>query len=294
MGIPVIFLSPNERHRLQYVECQPVAALADYVECFWVVRDRSRQRTPDRILPDGCPEWIIHAGDAFERENAGRWVRQPKSFLAGTLSRPLLVRGGKHVCTLGIRFRPGAAAVLLDIDLSRTADREVDLAPLLKEGATALVAAVCGARTTRQMLSAAQDCLLKIATPRLQRVPKSRVAVDRLRASQGRIRVDALAKSHGVARRTLERWFQRELGISPKQYARIVRLNSVLASMSATERSRIVEVALDAGYFDEAHLLLDFRALAGRKPRSGRETDGKLARHFTRPERLRALLQELS
>ena len=84
--------------------------------------------------------------------------------------------------------------------------------------------------------------------------------------------------------------FARDLGIRPKVYARIVRLNAVLATLDDAERARAVDLALEAGYFDQAHLLRDFRILAGRTPRAGRERDGEMARHFTHPERLKALL----
>jgi hypothetical protein len=64
----------------------------------------------------------------------------------------------------------------------------------------------------------------------------------------------------------------------------------VLAGLDAAERTSAVDLALAAGYFDQAHLLRDFRSLAGRGPRAGGEQDGELARHFTRPERLQLLL----
>ncbi len=78
-------------------------------------------------------------------------------------------------------------------------------------------------------------------------------------------------------------------GIPPKLFARIVRLNAFLERSGEGTRERMVDLALDAGYFDQAHLLLDFRVLAGRSPGRERGTDGDLARHFTLPARLRAL-----
>ncbi len=60
----------------------------------------------------------------------------------------------------------------------------------------------------------------------------------------------------------------------PEAFARIVRLNAVLAGLDAAERASAVDVALAAGYLDQAHLLRDFRALAGRTPRASRERDG--------------------
>jgi AraC-like DNA-binding protein len=276
---------------MQYIETPPVAALTRHLECVWMVRDRPRRkRTPDRVLPDGCPEWIVHIGDPFERWSGDRWLVQPTGFFAGTLSKPWVLRAGTRVCTLGIRFKPGAAAALLNMDLSNAADREIDLATVLGPAALALAAAVKGQRTTAQRLQAAQDHLVRLCRSRLQIHPRSHAAVRCIVRSKGTVRVAALAAAVGTTRRTLERIFRRELGVSPKQYARIVRLNAVLASLDLEQREQTVQVALDMGYFDQAHLLRDFRALAGRKPQAKPHADGQLARHFTHPKRLQRLL----
>jgi transcriptional regulator GlxA family with amidase domain len=108
--------------------------------------------------------------------------------------------------------------------------------------------------------------------------------------SRGSQRIDEIARVLGFTRRRLERVCARGLGIRPKLFARIVRLNAVLAGLEAAEHASAVDLALDAGYFDQAHLLRDFRGLAGRRLRAGRDRDGELARNFTHPERLRLLL----
>jgi AraC-like DNA-binding protein len=274
---------------LSYIERRPPQALTPFIECFWIVHGPARRghRPPDRVLPDGCPEWIVHVGDCFERLIGERWTPQPRCFLAGTLTRPWLIRGGAHLRTLGIRFKPGAAATLLDISLAGAADTEIELGDLSRQ----LTTVVISVRTTERMLEAAQRLLLSIAGPRLTLVPRTSKATARIRSTKGNVRIDALAASLGASRRTLERWFDTELGISPKQYARIVRFNAVLSAVAENERAELVDLAMEAGFFDQAHLLLDARRLAGRALRRGAAADGELARHFTRPDRLRELLE---
>lgn len=277
---------------LRYVEHLPAPPLAPFVECLWVVRDpRPRdRRTPDRILPDGCPEWIVHAADPFARRSDGRWRNQPRSFIAGTLSQPWWVKAGREVRTLGIRFRPGALAALSGTSMAGRNDREIAPSVFLGAAARRLPAAVRAEHRTAGMIRAAETELLRLAGPRLGGRPVTAPAVRILVRSCGRERIDAVARELGWTRRRLERAFRRELGISPKLYARIVRLNAVLATLHGPERVRAVEVAIDAGYFDQAHLLHDFRLLAARPPGAGAKSDGPLARHFTRPARLRTLL----
>ena len=242
-------------------------------------------------MPDGCPELIVHLGDPFARWIDCRWVVQPRAFLAGTLSRPWLLRAGRRIDTVGIRFRAGETTGVLPLSMAGASDRELALAGIVGRGAAgALVRTLRSARTgTARFVAAERWLAARLGEARPRRITAAR-AVALIRAGGGQARIDDVARSLGWSRRRIERAFARDLGIRPKVYARIVRLNAVLATLEDTERPRAVDLALEAGYFDQAHLLRDFRILAGRTPRSRRESDGEMARHFTDPRRLKALL----
>jgi AraC-like DNA-binding protein len=171
-------------------------------------------------------------------------------------------------------------------------DRELPLARLAGTARVrALLDGVVGAGSRSARLRAAQEWLLERPCDTGPPRAETRAAVGLVLRSGGQRRVDAIASALGIGRRRLERAFARDVGLRPKLFARIVRLNAVLSGMVAAERATAVDLALDAGYFDQAHLLRDFRTLAGRTPGSSAEADGELARHFTRPERLRTLLR---
>lgn len=278
---------------LRYREHRPRPELRPYLECLWLVADPvARARAPERVVPDGCPELIVHLGDCFARRHADRWLAQPRVFLAGTLTRPWLLRAGRRVLTLGVRFRPGRVTALLPVSMPTATDREARLREIVGPGsARALTRALRAARGAAARFAAAEDWLLaRLPATAPPPAAGAASAVRRVLEARGALRIDALARSLGWTRRRLERAFARELGIRPKLFARIVRLNAVLADLDAAERGSAVDLALAAGYFDQAHLLREFRFLAGRRPRAGGAQDGELARHFTRPERLRLLL----
>ena len=285
---------PDARTTLRYLEYPPPPALHAHTECLWMVWDSARRarRPPDRVVPDGCPELIIHLADCFSRQHGRRWVRQPRAFLAGALTRPWLVRGGPRLRTLGIRFRPGSVTRWFDVDMKRTADREVPLDRLIGRGeARALLARLDRVTTQGGIVRLAERWLL--ARPVRAEGPgdeAARAGVRKLIAGRGRTRIAALADQLGVSPRQLERGFARNLGLRPKLFARIVRLHAALALLAAEDRIAAVDWALEAGYFDQAHLARDFRVVAGRPARSGGERDGELARHFTAPKRLLAFL----
>jgi AraC-like DNA-binding protein len=274
---------------VKYVEKAAVASLLPFVECVWAVSAKRCSGIPERIVPDGCPEIIVHLGDPFERLIGRKWRRQPRAFLAGTLTRPFTLRSGRDVLTIGLRFRPAGFTALFGGNLAGTADHEVPLGDLVgAERGRDLVARLEVARTIPQRLDAAIAWLVE-RRPRDRAVARSAPALRLIVGARGQMPVVELARRLDVSRRQLERIFLRDLGVGPKMYARIVRLNTVLARLDEVERASVVDLALEAGYFDQAHLLRDFRLLAGRSPRRASESDGRLARHFIRPARLRPL-----
>jgi AraC-like DNA-binding protein len=276
---------------LRYVEHPAPAAIAAAVECVWRVTDRVARpdRPPDRVLPDGCPELIVHVGDRYARRIEGRFVGQPAAFLAGTLSRPWVILAPSRVATIGVRFRPGGLTALFGATLDGTADREVRLEELPAPIGD-LVAAIRAARAPAAMCRAAERWLLRRVAACPDAGALCRDAVRLIQRRRGRITVDALSAAVGLPRRRLERVFRRETALTPKQYIRIVRLNVVLRALAAAERDRLVDLAIDAGYFDQAHMARDFKALTARRASARRADDGELAVHLTRPDRLARLL----
>lgn len=277
---------------IEYRELLPPASLRPFLECLWFATGDAPDlvRAPQRIVPDGCPELIVQLGERFERRVNGRWRAQPARFVAGTLTAPWWVRPTGPVSTLGARFRAGAIRALLPIDLVAGVDRETPL--------EAIVGRAEDRRLARQIELSADDAerLSVLGDWLAARLGErgwllaTRDAVGAIVRSRGRCRIEPLGGPTERERRALQREFRRELGISPKRFARIVRLSALLAKLGESERDSAVDLALELGYFDQAHMLRDVRLLAGRKLRSPRAADGALGAAFTEPERLRRML----
>lgn len=91
--------------------------------------------------------------------------------------------------------------------------------------------------------------------------------------------VTGLAESLRTSPRTLQRLFARDVGISPKRLARIVRFQRVFAAWREDPDS-LARVAAECGYFDHAHLVRDFRELAGLPPATFLENQPAFTRFF--------------
>lgn len=89
---------------------------------------------------------------------------------------------------------------------------------------------------------------------------------------RGRVTIEALAYDAGLSRRQLERRFLLEVGAPPKLYARIARFNHVLELLAESLAPDWPDIAYLCGYYDQAHLIREFRRFTGQTP-------GAYARH---------------
>ncbi len=188
------------------------------------------------------------------------------SFVAGLYDGPAEVTSPGHQRGIEVDLTPFGARRLLGVPMHELANRTVELSDVLGPGAARLA----------DRLQAAPDwgtrfALLGAALERrLERAPRPVASIEwawrRLAASEGRLGVATLAAELGVSRQHLSAGFRRELGLPPKAMARILRFRRVVRALEAAPGEDWGPLALDAGYYDQAHFNRDFRAFAGTTP----------------------------
>ncbi|HEY0435587.1 MAG TPA: helix-turn-helix domain-containing protein, partial [Phenylobacterium sp.] len=91
-------------------------------------------------------------------------------------------------------------------------------------------------------------------------------AARELHRRSGSTLVSDLAASVELGVRQFERRFRREIGMSPKLYARVVRFEAALRAKAAQPKTQWTEIAHGLGYFDQMHMVHDFNRLSGESP----------------------------
>lgn len=175
-----------------------------------------------------------------------------------------------------IRFKPGWAVPLFGVAANEVTDRIVPLEAVWGDAGADLYGRLVETDDVATLL----DCVSGVLVQRARRAFESSSARLARRAARlledGEARVDRVAARLGITDRHLRRAFTEHVGVGPKHFARSVRLqHAVRLSTSSNDWSRI---ALDAGYFDQAHFIADFRQLMGVTP-GAFETDAREA-HF--------------
>jgi len=276
---------------IEYVEQPPPAALSPHVEALWWMRRSTPDPAgpPERVLPDGCVELVLHLRDAFAAgSDPARLAPQPSAVLVGQLTGRFFLQPRARVETMGIRFRPGGAFAFLGPRVHELTGRVVSLRDVWGAAASELQETVASAAGRPAQAAAAQRWLLR----RLATAPAPDRAVDAaVRAIVGRrgaVAVSELAGAAGLSPRQLERRFRAAVGVPPKALARVLRFQAVLHAVGQGAGDW-AGLALDHGYFDQPHLIRDCQDLAGETPARLLARMGELGRRFIAPERLAAL-----
>jgi len=232
-------------------------------------------------LPDGSASLLVRITERGTRSIGGAGDIS----IAGPRTRALFKISPTLHCAVHVQLMPASARALFGVPLHTLTDRVVPLEDVWGAEATHVRDALFRAPDLPALLATLQELLVlrvgragESAAERL-----ARRAVVMLTASREPVRIEDIAAQLGVSARHLRRVFVEHVGVGPKELARMLRVQRVAGAMVPRARTRPpaaeggwAQVALDAGYYDQAHMIAEFRELVGMTP-------GTFAKHGAEP-----------
>lgn len=205
-------------------------------------------------------------GNAEFHFSDGTHVHAPKFYIGGQLLREMpLARIQTPLLIVGLEFNATGFHRLFGTDVSKLTDRMTPLDGVDSDLTERMSDALQGVDAPADAAEILQDILARQRPNALAGELGERAAT-RIEAHDGRIGVAELAESLDVTPRHLRRVFSREVGISPKAYAKTVQLNTVISTLQSGETKAMQQIALNHGYYDQAHFIKDFSRLVGSNP----------------------------
>ncbi len=243
----------------------PPRALAPFVQHFWFVQWDLRRANPSTAETLPHPNCYLAFEHDLERPDHDPCVHQRAEIYGvttGKFSRTMQGQGR----VFGVKFQPGGLRPFLRSSISELTDRIVPASQVFGPDVLPL-ATQLRALHTPQTMAAAVSAYLDRHRPPLDR--NTALAVSLVAAildDPTILTVDALVKRGGLGIRVLQRLFKEYVGVSPKWVIRRFRLHELLEHFHSGEALDGAQLALDLGYSDQAHLINDFRKLAGFTP----------------------------
>jgi len=188
------------------------------------------------------------------------------------MSRAHRVEIALPTLTVAVRFRPGAARAFVDLPLHALQDAHPALDALWpRADAERLGAALWEhEQPLRRRLATLEHFLLA----RLRRAPATpanelaHAAIGLIDNAHGAIRIDAIARTLGVSRQHLALQFRERVGLPPKAFAMVSRFRRAGAALRGQPGRQVdwAQLALDCGYYDQSHLIHEFKLFADQTP----------------------------
>jgi len=267
-------VSPTTRHEWEYgwfatTSRAPDPQLARYVTgpyLGWIeqtsrpVRRREIASTAIPLILNLGPRYVVR--DA----RAPAVMHTRGSFVAGLADGCTFVDSATESCAIQVNFAPLDAYRLFGVPMAILANATVELEDLLGASAGELIARLHGASTWDERFDLLDTFLLDRLRRATSTVPEVEWMWTQIVQSHGRIAVGSFAHATGRSHKYLISRFQKQVGLTPKTMARIVRFEQVAERLRTASGVRWSELALDAGYYDQSHLLRDFTAFAGTTP----------------------------
>ena len=237
----------------------PGAALGPYLRRFEIVETRAPISRV--LLPE--PGLILGVRYAGASRVEGSAAPMGLAVLTGLRVKARQMATAPECGVVVAKFTETGAAAFLDLPLHNLFGAIVPLDELLPPlEVEQLVEDVRRASTATEKVMAMERFVSSRLRPRPD--PLVLAATRVLRESRGCTRIAAVARELGVSQEVLEKRFRRHVGATPKQFASILRFRRAVAVHR--QKQDLGQLALEAGYYDQAHFNRHFRTITGSAP----------------------------
>lgn len=239
---------------MKFEVIKPCASLTPYIHSYWEFTGEKDDHQWERSIPDGCQGLLINLGEKYKMEEG--FIDFGKTYVLGkkTTFRDAFIEAGTHL--LGVYLKPGKFHHFFHYDpqfelvnkaIEFDKQRSFNLNKILKDPYSYL---------NRFFLDK-----LRNSERELQET------IEDIHKAKGNVDISGIAKKQRISVRSLERRFKLYVGISPKEFANIVRFQyAYSAIIQSTQTHNLSDIAFEFGYYDHAHLANEIKKYTGHAP----------------------------
>lgn len=248
---------------------QPCKALADFVEIICIIRYDFASENISPIytyMPTHTRFLCFNLEDRFKvKKSTGLFSDRARSIIVGPQLTPVILDLGKKHTELVVILKPCALYRLLGVPLKEIIDCDYDASLFLGNEICDIVDRLRNTNNDDEKNKIVQYYLIKKLSKLKPLLPID-LAMLHLVKLQGQFSVDALCLKSCLSVRQLERQSLDRIGFPPKYFARVVRFSEAYKFKERFPKTKWLEIAHRFGYFDQMHLIRDFRHFTGENP----------------------------
>lgn len=248
----------------------PPPPLSHFVENLWFYADLEVNHTKERLIPDGAMELIIDLSESpkklYDSRDTARYTHFRRGWISGMHRQSIVIGAEPGSSMMGAHFRTGGAAPFFGFPISELSGLVVELDVIWKREILALRERLLETPGIEAKFNLLQEFLLRKAESRFEPDRTVSAALGTLR-SWPVVSLKSLASQLGLSQKQMISRFDSRVGFTPKLMSRVFRFQrALLAVHGAKDAINWPELALDCGYYDQAHFIHEFQEFADITP----------------------------
>ena len=254
-------IGPHRLAEIGFQRAIPMPVLRPFIKWFWVIESNGKllEKRHEFMHPDGSLSLFFNWGDELALEN-GRSLQTVTLGKVEPYSRMMTLSG--NVQAFGILFKPSGAFPFFGIPMHEM----TTVGALHKHQLTNLHEQLAELPNFMSKVSFVENWLISLLND--NHIPSNWVpaSINLINLSLGKQAIHEVANQVYLSERQLERLYKKEVGISPKKYARLIRLRHARQALKQATTSSLSDIAHQAGYYDQAHFNHEFKNSIGITP----------------------------
>ena len=262
---------------------QPSLLLAPYVRMYWSMESSLKpgDKHIQRIVPNGLTEITFYQNDVPESTSDIGYLKSQTQISGQKNCHFDLVVTGK-TRLFSILFNPQGISRFFKIPVSELFNQTIPLRFLLGNQLNETEEKLFESKSIKKQVEIVEKLLMELLFKNENHnLPRISNSVHQINKNEGNPQVPVLATDACLSRKQFERTFTNLIGISPKQFMRVVRFQRALFIQQNNSDLKLTELAIDSGYYDQSHMITEFKQLSGYTPKQYFEQCEPFSDYFT-------------
>lgn len=250
------------------MQLYPSPRLAEFVSHYLIIKQAEGLSAVHRFFPDGHPGIVFQFGDVVTPINQDATIafNPSRSLIYGQIDQYFNLGLGRRVDLLIVVLKPFGLSHISSVPTHELTNQPLPLEAVLGNAGHQLTEQVLSAVDSGTRIALIENFLQKITlqTPRSFDLVKA--SLHKIDQARGQLPIQQISQDLGITERALERIFQQQVGITPKQYSRVMRLQHYFKLRQQHPDFPLTALGYEAGFYDQAHFIREFKGLVGLTP----------------------------
>lgn len=249
----------------------PSFPLNQFVESFLYYKGYNPVHSIDRFLPDGNVNIIIDLTGGtqyiYDNETLKEIQACRRVWFSGIRTKYITIPSGKHSEMFIINFKKGASYPFVEMPLYELTDSVVDGDLVLTPEIMLLREMILDSEMIKDKFSKAEAYLRRQFKSKLVINPFVEYAVNAIAQQPDTSSIKNISDKVGYSQKHLIKIFKDHVGVTPKDYLKVMRFQKAIQEIQQSKLISWAGIALESGYYDQAHFINDFKLFSGFTPK---------------------------